>query len=82
MHSIKIKSIDSIGAGDAFVGAFLFQLGELDKPKSIVKDFEKLESVTAFANKVGAVVCTKLGVISSIPTLNEIKFLDAFSTNM
>ena len=74
IQSLKIKSIDSTGAGDAFVGAFLCQLGDLDEPKLIVKDFEKLESITSFANKIGAIVCTKLGAIPSIPTLNEIKF--------
>ncbi len=72
MGSIKIKSIDSTGAGDAFTGALLYKLGELDNPKSIIKDFEKLENITAFANKVGAIVCTKLGAISSIPTLEEV----------
>jgi len=72
VRSIKIKSIDSTGAGDAFVGAFLWQLGKSDNPKLTVKNFEKLESITAFANKVGAVVCTKLGAIASIPTLDEL----------
>lgn len=72
IQSIKIKSIDSTGAGDAFVGAFMYKLGELDAPKSVVDDFEKLESITTFANKVGAIVCTKLGAISSIPTLEEV----------
>lgn len=70
--SIKIKSIDSTGAGDAFVGAFLYQLGQSNDPKLTLKKFEKLESITVFANKVGAIVCTKLGAISSIPTLDEL----------
>lgn len=72
VQSIKIKSIDSTGAGDAFVGAFLYQLGESGNSKSTVKDFGRLQGITAFANKVGAIVCTKLGAISSIPTLDEL----------
>ena len=72
IESIKIKSIDSTGAGDAFIGAFLYKLGELQAPKLVIGDFDTLESITTFANKVGAVVCTRLGAISSIPTLAEL----------
>lgn len=72
IESIKIKSIDSTGAGDAFIGAFLYKLGELQAPKLVIGDFDTLESITTFANKVGAIVCTRLGAISSIPTLAEL----------
>jgi fructokinase len=70
--SIKIKSIDSTGAGDAFVGAFLYRIGQFESPRLILNDFEKLIEVTDFANKIGAIVCTKLGAISAIPTLDEV----------
>lgn len=72
VESIKIKSIDSTGAGDAFVGAFLYQLALSTNPKMAMKDFHKLQDITSFANKVGAIVCTKLGAISAIPTYNEV----------
>lgn len=70
--SIKITSIDSTGAGDSFIGALLYKLGEMDDPKAILTDFEKLEDITGFANKVGAIVCTKLGAIAALPTLEEV----------
>jgi fructokinase len=38
-------------------------------------NFGKLEEITYFANKVGAIVCTKLGAISSMPVLDEINNL-------
>lgn len=72
VQSINIKSIDSTGAGDAFVGAVLYKLCEFENPKEILNDFEKLETITNFANKVGAIVCTKLGAIAAIPTLEEV----------
>ncbi len=75
ISSIKIKAIDSTGAGDAFVGAFLYKIAELEDPKSLIEKFEKIEEITAFANKVGAVVCTKLGAIASLPRLIEIEEL-------
>lgn len=73
VESIEIKSIDSTGAGDAFVGAYLYQLARLETPKRLVVNFEKMKKITAFANKVGAIVCTKLGAIAALPTLEEVE---------
>jgi fructokinase len=70
--SIEIKSVDSTGAGDAFVGATLFQLANLETPHEILRDFEQLQQIIGFANKVGALVCTKVGAISSLPTMDEV----------
>jgi fructokinase len=69
VSSIEVKSIDSTGAGDAFVGATLFQLAK-DNPE--VEDFEKLKEMISFSNKVGALVCTKVGAITAIPALEEV----------
>jgi fructokinase len=73
VESIKIQSIDSTGAGDAFVGAYLYKIAEHDCPKNVVKEFEKLKEIIAFSNKVGAIVCTKLGSIAALPTLEEVE---------
>lgn len=68
--SIAIESVDSTGAGDAFVGATLFQLAnEADAPVH----FERLTEIVTFSNKVGALVCTKLGAISALPTREEVE---------
>ncbi len=74
--SIKIKSIDSTGAGDAFVGAFLYKLSLMDNPKDVLQDFICLKDIVFFANKVGAVTCTKMGAISVLPTLEEVNNYD------
>jgi fructokinase len=71
--SIKINSIDSTGAGDAFVGAVLLKIAELEKPKSLVKDFDKLKDIVTFGNRVGALVCTKIGAIAALPSLEELE---------
>lgn len=70
--SIKIKSIDSTGAGDAFVGALLYKISLLEDPKKLINDFNSLKGIVSFANKVGAIVCTKLGAIAALPTLEEV----------
>lgn len=69
--SIKINQIDSTGAGDAFVGAVLSKVCELDDNKNI--DNEVWEKIIRFANIVGAKTCENYGAISSIPTLKELE---------
>lgn len=67
--SIKIKSIDSTGAGDAFVGATLYQFA---KDITEIEDFGKLKEMIFFSNTVGALVCTKVGAITAIPTIEDV----------
>ncbi|WHY00106.1 carbohydrate kinase [Neobacillus sp. DY30] len=67
--SVKVKSVDSTGAGDAFVGATLYQLAQTNPS---LDDFQALKEIITFSNKVGAFVCTKVGAISAIPTSEEI----------
>jgi fructokinase len=69
--SVKVQSIDSTGAGDAFVGATLYQLA-LKNPKDL-QDFEQLKDMITFSNKVAALVCTKVGAIAAIPTIEEVE---------
>ncbi|WP_404445803.1 carbohydrate kinase [Sutcliffiella horikoshii] len=70
--SIPVDSIDSTGAGDAFVGAALFQFSKGNNAEKILEDFQLLKEIILFSNKVGALVCTKVGAITSIPTLEEV----------
>lgn len=69
--SIQVKSIDSTGAGDAFVGAMLYQFSSLPNPKQV--DFDSLCEFVHFANYVGAIVCEKVGAIASLPTNEEVE---------
>ncbi|MDR3593389.1 carbohydrate kinase [Clostridium sp.] len=69
--SIKIKQVDSTGAGDAFVGAVLKQVSDIEDKQNI--SFEEWKNIIAFANKVGAITCTNYGAIASIPTLSDIR---------
>ncbi|MBK1810440.1 carbohydrate kinase [Clostridium sp. YIM B02505] len=72
VESISITSIDSTGAGDAFVGAVLYELAKSESPKVNVRDMESMKAIIAFANKVGAIVCTKMGAIAALPDLEEV----------
>lgn len=75
VSSIKVKSVDSTGAGDAFVGAFLYQLSMEDNPWEAVSDMEAVKRMTAFSNLTGAAVCTKIGAIAAMPSLETVRKL-------
>jgi len=60
--SIHIDSVDSTGAGDAFVGAYLYRLATLGVDDTrLVQDVE-------YANVTGALTCTAYGAIPAIPS--------------
>ncbi|BCZ48730.1 fructokinase [Clostridium gelidum] len=73
ISSMEIKQVDSTGAGDAFVGAVLKQVSDIEDKRNI--SFEEWKNIIAVANKVGAITCTNYGAIASMPTLSEIKEL-------
>ncbi|MEC5317711.1 carbohydrate kinase [Brenneria populi subsp. brevivirga] len=67
--SIEVRSIDSTGAGDAFVGALLLRLQQRH-PDAV--NFSDFAADVAWANKVGALTCTRFGAIDAIPRLAEL----------
>ena len=69
--SIPIHAVDTTGAGDAFVGALLFQLGKLKALHSL--SFTQWQEIVLFSNKVAAKVCEKIGAIEALPTLEEVQ---------
>lgn len=71
ISSVPIHVIDTTGAGDAFVGALLFQLGKLEAPLSL--SFNEWQNIVFFSNRVAAKVCEKIGAIEALPTLEEIQ---------
>lgn len=77
IKSIEIDAIDSTGAGDAFVGGFLYQVALLQNPLALKDDFHQIQSIVRFANRVGAITCTRLGAIAALPTLEEVKEVEA-----
>ncbi len=63
IQSIAVQSVDTTGAGDAFVGAVLKQICE-----EIPVDFSTIKKYVAFANKVAAVSTTEFGALEALPT--------------
>jgi fructokinase len=69
--SIKISPIDTTGAGDAFVGALLFQLSKKTNIEIEALSIEQWTSIIANANKAGARTCEYLGAMEAFKHLNN-----------
>lgn len=68
------KTIDTTGAGDAFLGGFLYSY--LNKNISLKElNIGLMEQLTRFANGVAALSVGKKGAIPSMPTLDEVNKL-------
>ncbi|MNG33403.1 aminoimidazole riboside kinase [compost metagenome] len=67
--SISVDSVDSTGAGDAFIGALLQQLIQQD---CRLDDQQQFLRAVHWANIYGALTCTHFGAIDAIPTAAEV----------
>jgi len=59
---ISVQTLDTTGAGDIFRGAFIYAFLRGEPPREVVR----------FANAAAALSCTRIGAMSSIPSLEEI----------
>ncbi|CAL5364298.1 unnamed protein product [Camellia sinensis] len=62
---IKVKPVDTTGAGDAFVGGILTSLAS---DLNLYKDEKRLREAILFANACGALTVTEKGAIPALPT--------------
>ncbi len=69
--SIPVKPVDTTGAGDAFVGAVLYQLSKMGNEQIVVLSKEKWQHIIANANKAGARTCEYLGAMEAFKHLNN-----------
>ncbi|CAK9135210.1 unnamed protein product [Ilex paraguariensis] len=62
---VKVKPVDTTGAGDAFVGGIL---NGLATDMNLYQDEKKLREALLFANACGAITVTEKGAIPALPT--------------
>lgn len=73
--ALKVKAIDTTGAGDGFTGAFLWKLEGICPQREGLSELpeESLLECLSFANSFCAVSVQKKGAIASYPTLDEMQ---------
>ncbi len=72
--SKKVKAVDTTGAGDGFIGAFLYQLADMGLDAANIGQVskEQLEKALAFSNTFCGISVQKQGAIASYPALKEV----------
>ena len=69
--SIKVSPVDTTGAGDAFVGATLYQLRDLTLDAIMKLKLKQWQQIVLNANKAGARTCEYLGAMEAFKNLNN-----------
>jgi fructokinase len=73
--SIEIKPVDTTGAGDAFVGAVLYQLNKKSFTEIKTMQLPAWKEIILNANKAGARTCEYMGAMEAFKHLNNKIFL-------
>ena len=71
IESIPVKPVDTTGAGDAFVGAVLYQLSDKDLTAIKELSLNDWKHIISNANKAGARTCEYLGAMEAFKHLNN-----------
>ena len=69
--TITITPVDTTGAGDAFVGALLYQLSNLSLPVIQALSNEHWKKIVTNGNKAGARTCEYMGAMEAFKHLNN-----------
>lgn len=69
----KVKAVDTTGAGDGFIGSFLYQLFQFGIHAENIEELssKQLELFLKFSNRFCGISVQKNGAIASYPTMEE-----------
>lgn len=71
--SYHVNAVDTTGAGDAFVGAFLWKVRGMMKEELKFMPGVELKQIVSFANAAGALTTTGSGAIPAMPNMEQIR---------
>ncbi len=71
----QVEAIDATGAGDAFLGAVMWQLSQLGRPKLSDLTLADWQQLLAFGKAAGALTTTQRGAIPALPGISDIRKL-------
>jgi fructokinase len=74
--TVKVKPVDTTGAGDGFVAGLLAGIA---KNPDVLDDDKALTELCRYANAVGAITTTQRGAIPALPTASQVEALLAQS---
>ncbi|TJX65913.1 carbohydrate kinase [Soehngenia saccharolytica] len=62
----KIKAIDTTGAGDGYIGAFLYKVAQFEDKKMILADRDEIIKIAHFSNDIAGKICTRYGALTAL----------------
>ncbi len=68
-YSVDVK--DTTGAGDAWIGSFLYQISQKDDLSTLSN--EVIRDMLKFSNAAAALTTTHLGAMTALPSLDQVK---------
>jgi fructokinase len=71
LPAFKVQALDATGCGDAFIAGLLSQLVEGENWRSNVYP-DQLMEILRYANAVGALTATQVGVIPALPNARQV----------
>ena len=73
--SYRVQVEDTTGAGDSFIGSFLYQLSSaINTTEDIVTlSASHIKEMLTFSSATAAIVVSRRGAIESLPTVDEVK---------
>lgn len=69
--AMSVQTVDTTGAGDAFVSGILYQLNEEDRAIEELS-IDRWKEIVRFASVSGALAASTRGAMTALPTLEEI----------
>lgn len=73
LPTYDVKTVDTTGAGDAFMGAIHYMLKDKASNELATLKKSELDEIVSFANAAGSLTTTKGGAITAMPSMEEIK---------
>lgn len=71
VEGYRVEVKDTTGAGDAWIGSFLYQLSQKDDLSTLSE--EVIRNMLKFSNATAALTTTRLGAMTALPSLNQVK---------
>jgi fructokinase len=75
VESITAQPVDTTAAGDAFIGALLYQFSQQEDPLTCLDDIDTVKEMVRYANKAGAYTTQSYGAIEALPYAKDLEIL-------